>query len=531
MADQTGKSDNNPKKPISEEEYKKGLISDIRPIQARPEKKDPLENLTGNSGDFADTEDIEDEEDQEIIDDESSEEEQDDQPELSRDDIERLTKDQRIKETPEQQLEKNKVPEYKAEPPEAYKQPPGGPAIKPKAPTGTTAKAGQGVAKTGRGAAQAAQKTGQAIAKAGQAIAKAVQAAVAAIRTAVAAIAALFETAPVWVPIVLIILFILIIVGGIVIFLKARQTPNANGASPTVAADVINDRPWISKIMALSGDANIATQLTDEVLRGLSADLDNVLSGLNSSSDIDQQTKDRAVAKIAEIQTLITNFQSLPPADSGRTETGKKIVSEVAKLLNIFAEAPFHYSGETARPIATEKITGYNETLHGGTPRRRAPKEGHGVFIGNNGKWNDASDIAAPGGTTVVYAVFDATVDEIRDRYGKVILATGIDSEGKKWQVVYGHLQPGSLKNKDGGSLRAGQEIKAGTEIGRLYSGLNSPHLHFELVCNGRSVVTTPSDISDCKYSGGRCASGAKYTLIGKYLYLRQLSALNKTLK
>lgn len=482
----------------------------------------------------------EDEEQEEEIAEEESEDEDgereggsDNQPELSRDDVERLTKDQRIKETPEQQLEKNKVPEYKAEPPEAYKKPPGGPAIKS---TGTAAKAeqgaakaGQGAAKTAQGAAQGAKNTAQAAAKAGQAAVKAIQATVAGIRNAVAAIGALFSSAPAWVPVVLIILGILIIVAAVVIFLKARSTPNANGASPTIAADVINDRPWISKIMALSGDANIATQLTDEVLRGLSADLDNVLSGLNSSGDIDQQTKDRAVAKIAEIQTLITNFQSLPPADSGRTETGKKIVSEVAKLLDIFAEAPFHYSGETARPIATEKITGYNETLHGGTPRRKAPKEGHGVFIGNNAKWNDASDISAPGGTTVVYAAFDATVDEIRDRYGKVILASETDAEGKKWQVVYGHLQ--NLKNEDGGQLRAGQRIKAGTEIGRLYSGLNSPHLHFELVCNGRSVVTTPSDISDCKYSGGRCASGAKYTLIGKYLYLRQLSALNKTLK
>lgn len=473
----------------------------------------------------------------EEISEESEEQEEDRQPDISREDIERLTKEKepRIKETPEQQLEKGKVPKYEAEPPGAYKKPPGGPAIKP---TGTAAKAEQGVAKAGRGmtktaqgTAQTARNAAQAVVKAGQAIAKAVQAAVAAIRNAVAAIGALIETAPAWVPIVLIILGILVIIGAVVIFLKARSTPNANGASPTIAADIINDRPWISKVMALAGDANIATSLTDDVLRGLSTDLNNVQSSLNSSSDIDQQTKDRATAKISEIQTLITNFQSLTAGDPGRAEAGRNIVSSVAQLLDIFAEAPFHYAGETARPIASEKITGYNSTLHGGTPRRREPYEGHGVFIGNNGGWNDAADIGAPGGTTVVYAAFDAKVDEIRDRYGKVILATSTDSEGKKWQVVYAHLQPGSLKNKDGGSLRAGQEIKAGTEIGQLYTGLKSPHLHFELICNGRAVVTTPSDIADCKYSGDSCASGAKYSLIGKYLYLRQLSALNKTLR
>lgn len=519
MADQTGKSDNNPKKPISEEEYKKGLISDIRPIQARPEKKDPLENLTGNSGDFADTEDIEDEEDQEIVDDESSEEEQDDQPELSRDDIERLTKDQRIKETPEQQLEKNKIPEYKAEPPEAYKQPPGGPAIKPKAPVGTTAKAGQGVAKTGRGAAQAAQKTGQAIAKAGQAIAKAVQATVAAIRTAVAAIAALFETAPVWVPIVLVILFILIIVGGVVIFLKARQTPNANGASPTVAADPITERPWFQRALLLAGDQDIAQKMTEEILVGLETDLSGLESDMQRQpySSYPETTKNQISQKITEIRTLISRFRTTTVVSTERKTMADEIVVKLKEIIELFSPAPFYYSAgpgkSTAYPVRPSTIKGYTNTLHCETRIRPSGDCGrHRTFHQFKKDTADAVDIFAPSGTPI-YAAFSGEVIKRGNSSGTYLKVRGTDAEGKTFLAVYAHMNT---------NLRAGNTVNAGDEIGTMYPlTISSPHLHFELYCNERAVVTLNEDVID------HSKSDNKYETIGKYLYVRMLNVLH----
>lgn len=508
MANGGIQSNNSPKRPIDEKEYKKRLIEDIRTLNSIPEDNEDI---------------IEDE----LIDDEEefdeSDEQEEQQPEISRDDIERLTKEKQPP-TEKQKLDK----EYQYESPGTKKVRPGGEAIKPKAPTtGTAAKAEQGAAKTGRGiaqagksAAQGVKKGVQAAAKTAQAIAKAVQAAVAAVRNAVAAIGALFETAPVWVPIVLIILGILVIVGGVVIFLKARQTPNTNGASPTISADIINDRPWISKILALSGDPNIATKMTDEVLNGLLLDLSAVESELISTAGIDQQTRDKAVAKISEIKNLVSQFKSLEAGDANRATTAKSIITSVAQLLDLFSGAPFHYAGETQYPIDPKKITGYNNTLHGGTPMRRWPSSGHNTFINYLRGSNDAVDIIANGGTPV-YAAFDAKINEIRNRYGKVYLVSGVDQEGKKWQAVYAHLQ--SLK------FSVGDTIHKGDQIGELYSGLNSPHLHFEILCNGKAVTTNREDMANCRNTSDGCSSGARYNRIGKYLYVRILSSLNLT--
>jgi len=468
MADQTGKSDNNPKKPISEEEYKKGLISDIRPIQARPEKKDPLENLTGNSGDFADTEDIEDEEDQEIVDDESSEEEQDDQPELSRDDIERLTEDQRIKETPEQQLGKNKVPEYKAEPPEAYKKPPGGPAIKP---TGTAAKAeqgvakaGQGAAKTAQGAAQGAKNTAQAAAKAGQAVAKAIQATVAGIRNAVAAIGALFSSAPAWVPVVLIILGILIIVGAVVIFLKARSTPNANGASPTIAADVVNDHPLIQTVLALSNQDNMQELLASNKQK-LTTDLQSFKSEIQTKYPEDSRTND-SVAKIDQVIVLIGQYDQ---PDSAKATEIKTLLSEITKswIIELKPGGMIWPLGKGYRKIVNDYRSGH-AGIDVGVPI------GLPLYAATSGK--------------IVYLVdnlqnWEATQSEYKTQkgydqnggFGNMIIVE-MDTpigEARYWEAH--HLSPGTVSKKIGDRVEQG-ELFALTGHNGSSSG---PHLHF----------------------------------------------------
>lgn len=485
MADQTGKSDNNPKKPISEEEYKKGLISDIRPIQARPEKKDSLENLTGNSGDFADTEDIEDEEDQEIIDDESSEEEQDDQPELSRDDIERLTEDQRIKETPEQQLGKNKVPEYKAEPPEAYKKPPGGPAIKP---TGTAAKAeqgvakaGQGAAKTAQGAAQGAKNTAQAAAKAGQAAVKAIQATVAGIRNAVAAIGALFSSAPAWVPVVLIILGILIIVGAVVIFLKARSTPNANGASPTIAADVVNDHPLIQTVLALSNQQNMQEILAANKQK-LIGELQSFKSEIQTRYPSDARTQD-TITKIDRLIELVNQYNQ---PDVQKAKEIKDLLIAIAKpwsvTLNpggfIFPASKFNASHpgsgsdygacNSSRP----QHRGIDRGLDIGTVYR-APTDAEIVYVLDKlrdyPKWVNL--YSGPGkiigrnqnggfGNTIV---------------GKVIGGTW---DGHYWEIH--HVKRGSASAL---GMQVGTMVSQGQMIGLSgHNGISSkPHIHFQV--------------------------------------------------
>jgi murein DD-endopeptidase MepM/ murein hydrolase activator NlpD len=518
MADRGEKPDNTPRKPISEEEYKKGLISDIRPIQVRQEKKELSDNLTSDTGDFIGDEELEDE-DQEILDEEQPEEERDDQQELNRDDIERLTRDQRIKEVPEQQLEKGKVPEYKVEPPEAYKRSPGGPAVKPRSPVGSATKAGEGVAKTGQETARAAQKTGQAVTKAGQAMAKVIQSAVAAIRTAVAAIGALLSSAPAWLPVVLIILGILIIIGAVVIFLKARQTPNAGGASPTIVADPITERPWFQKVLLLAGDQNIAQKMTDEILVGLETDLSGLERDMQREpySSYPEPIKIQIDQKIAEIRNLISRLRTTSVISTDRKTIVNEIVTKLEEIIKLFSPAPFYYSAgpgkTTAYPVRPSTIRGYTNTLHCETRIRPSGDCGrHRTFHQFKKDTADAVDIFAPAGTPI-YAAFGGEVIKRGNSNGTYLKIRGTDAEGKTFLAVYAHLNT---------NLRAGNAVNTGDEIGTMYPlTISSPHLHFELYCNERAVVTLNEDVID------HSKSDNKYESIGEYLYIRMLNVLH----
>jgi murein DD-endopeptidase MepM/ murein hydrolase activator NlpD len=460
----------------------------------------------------------EDDEDEDMLSETENDEETEDQGEnVNLDDLRDIKReiDKSTRgETAQKQLEKGQVPKYEAQPPEAIKKPPGGPAIKPsgvatKAPAGV----GQGVAKTAQSATQTARNAGQAVAKAGQAIAKAAQAAVAAVRNAVVAIGALIETAPVWLPIVLIILGILIIVGGVAIFLKARQTPNANGASPTIAADILADRPWISKVLGLANDPNIASELeklTGELSSGLSA-LENDLN-LPIFADKKQQILDQ----INKIRQEISRFQSLPLDSSERAVVARLIVSEVGKLADIARVEAFIYKGETSYPVKPEEITDFGRTPHGRTYSFPVEKSSHRTFQAFQKDIADASDIIGVKNTPV-YAAFSGKVIKksiVSKRYngGWYIYIQGIDQDGKTCIATYAHL------NQD--VLSEGTEVNLGDKVGTMYPlSVSAPHLHFELSCDGKFIVSTREEWRRWKKN--------EDSLFGFLVYKHLMRALN----
>lgn len=395
-------------------------------------------------------------------------EDEDQQPDISREDIERLKKKEqpRVKETPDQQLEKGEVPKYQTEPPGAYKEPPGGPAIKPKAPVGTTAKAEQGAAGTARSAASAGQKTAQAAVKTGQAIAKAVQATIAAVSRAIAAIGALIETAPAWVPIVLIILGILIIVGGVVIFLKARQTPNANGASPTIAADILNDQPLIQTVLALSSQQNMQELLTNNKQK-LITDLQNFKAEIEKKTD-DSRVAD-SVAKIDQALTLINQYDQ---PDAQKAQEIKELLIAIAKpwsvILNpgglIFPVAGFNAQNKGRGQDYLNKGThrGIDRGLPIGT-LLRAAADGEVVYLTEDLQDNvDLGDNANGGfGNTIIIRI---TADNAWNGY----------------LYEYHHIKRYSAREL---GIKKGSAVKQGDPI--AHSGHNGkssdPHLHFQI--------------------------------------------------
>lgn len=258
--------------PMPEEEYRKKLISDIRPIARKEAEENPPDV------------NVEPEEDEEI----EGEEEEEQEPQPNREDIERLARQQRIEKTPQEQLEKGEVPEYEAQPPEAYKQPPGGPAIEPAESrltdkeirdkelgsseidpkTGQPKRKYTGISKDLKAAhnryldlkekfnlnALKERLKEQAKKLAWEAIKKA---AAAAWKSIVAALA------PYWGPILIGLIAVIIIIVGVVILIRALQTPNAMGSSPVQAADILDDHPLIKTVLALSNPAEFQKMLDE----------------------------------------------------------------------------------------------------------------------------------------------------------------------------------------------------------------------------------------------------------------------------
>ena len=477
------------KNPSPEEEYRKKLISDIRPIARKEAEENPPDV------------NVEPEEDEEI----EGEEEEEQEPQPNREDIERLTRQQRVEKTPQQQLEKGEVPEYQAEPPEAYKQPPGGPAIKPKKP-GLTQRGGQAVK---RGASKAGQAVKSGAEKAGQAIAQAAKkiAAQAAQFLAKAAAQAVATLAPYWGPILIGLIAVIIIIVGVVILIRALQTPNAMGSSPVQAVDILNDRPWISKVLGLSGDKNVADKLTLPVLDGLSQNLTKLESDMNNPPYSSNPAKAQILAKIQEIRGYITTFQQLPQTDKRKNEYGSKIVKAAGQLADFFGQAPWHYPGQTAWPVPKDKIHSFNSTLHCGTPMRPENCHHHRTMVQFMQGTADATDIGAPYNTPV-FAAFEGTVVKRGSVLGTYLEIKSLDGH---YLAVYMHMQ--AVK------FNQGDHVQVGNQIGQLtgiQSGITHPHLHFELYKDGQAVVTTREDIASRKYGQ-----------VGQYLWERDKAALN----
>lgn len=117
-----------------------------------------------------------------------------------------------------------------------------------------------------------------------------------------------------------------------------------------------------------------------------------------------------------------------------------------------------------------------------------------------------AVDYAASGGTPI-YAVADGTVSNLHpytsggDQYRGYTLFFN-SSDGQVY-ATYAHLNPsGSLSTAD---VRPKTIlVKKGGQLGVVYPGLNSPHLHFELKINGQTMgIPDGKTNNQLQYFGG----------------------------
>lgn len=124
----------------------------------------------------------------------------------------------------------------------------------------------------------------------------------------------------------------------------------------------------------------------------------------------------------------------------------------------------------------------------GAGPLRRTLPMATGTFavsdtFGSRGGAHKGVDLAAPDGTPI-FSVSDGRVVAAgpASGFGNWIVVDSVDTNGRSYSAVYGHMW-------DSGVLvRAGDTVTAGQHIGAVGSAGESsgPHLHFEIVPGGR---------------------------------------------
>lgn len=488
----------------SPDEYKRRIASDILNAQVnQPPNPSQLDNQPDENLVALD------------IDDEEEGEEEEDQPQINQDQIENITRPQKPAQaaTPEQQIREAReaVPEYVETPAAAEEPQPGGPAVQQNKKERTREQlekeASRVRSKIIKGERQ--QLAERAVGLTWQDLKKKITTEALKKLAVQAWEWVATATAEYWVPILLGIIGIIIIIVAVVFLVRALQTPNTMGSSPVQAADILNDRPWISKVLGLSGDKNVADKLTSLVLDGLSQDLNKLESEMNNPPGYPPGLQQKVVAKIQEIRGYISEFQQLTPGDKQANDVGLKIVTAVGQLSDFFGQAPWRIDVQTAWPLPKDKIRSFNNSLHCGTPLRPENCNHHRTFEQFMKGTADATDIGAPY-NTLVFAIFAGTVVKRGNVLGTYLEIKSADGH---FLAVYAHMRAVPS------NLVSGTTVQIGNQIGQLtglQNGISNPHLHFELYKDGQAVVTTREDIASHKYAQ-----------VGHYLWDRDKAALN----
>ncbi|WP_280251274.1 peptidoglycan DD-metalloendopeptidase family protein [Nocardia abscessus] len=122
-----------------------------------------------------------------------------------------------------------------------------------------------------------------------------------------------------------------------------------------------------------------------------------------------------------------------------------------------------------------------------GRPRRTLPMA-TGTFtvsdtFGSRGGAHRGVDLAAPDGTPI-FSVSDGRVVAAgpASGFGNWIVVDSVDTNGRSYSAVYGHMWDSGVLVRPGDTVTAGQHIGAVGSAGES----SGPHLHFEIVPGGR---------------------------------------------
>ncbi|MFC6012463.1 peptidoglycan DD-metalloendopeptidase family protein [Nocardia lasii] len=177
----------------------------------------------------------------------------------------------------------------------------------------------------------------------------------------------------------------------------------------------------------------------------------------------------------------------LPSSDES-CETGDVLVGSSVPTLPELGADHRADATESVAPSSNPAVTGTPSLAAGVGPLRRTLPLEVGTFtisdvFGSRGGDHKGIDMAATDGTTI-YSVSDGRVVAAgaASGFGNWIVVDSVDTNGRAYSAVYGHMWDSGVK------VRTGQTVTAGQPIGMVGSAGESsgPHLHFEIVPGGR---------------------------------------------
>ncbi|MFF2082496.1 peptidoglycan DD-metalloendopeptidase family protein [Nocardia sp. NPDC058176] len=178
----------------------------------------------------------------------------------------------------------------------------------------------------------------------------------------------------------------------------------------------------------------------------------------------------------------------LPAADE-TCETGDILDGSSAPTLPELGGGDERAAATSApAPSSNPAVTGTPSLAAGVGPLRRTLPLETGTFtisdvFGSRGGDHKGIDMAADDGTTI-YSVSDGRVVAAgpASGFGNWIVVDAVDTNGRAYSAVYGHMWDSGVK------VRTGDTVTAGQPIGMVGSAGESsgPHLHFEIVPGGR---------------------------------------------
>ncbi|MEV0545725.1 peptidoglycan DD-metalloendopeptidase family protein [Nocardia salmonicida] len=176
------------------------------------------------------------------------------------------------------------------------------------------------------------------------------------------------------------------------------------------------------------------------------------------------------------------------PSSDETCETGDVLVGSSVPTLPQLGGDNRAGATSAAAPTSNPAVTGTPVLAAGVGPLRRTLPLEIGTFtvsdvFGSRGGDHKGIDMAATDGTTI-YSVSDGRVVAAgpASGFGNWIVVDSVDTNGRAYSAVYGHMWDAGVK------VRTGQTVTAGQPIGMVGSAGESsgPHLHFEIVPGGR---------------------------------------------